>query len=765
MASHKKAGRATAQKRIAELRAEIRRHDYLYYVEARAELSDRDYDRLYSELLEIEKSFPDLVTTDSPTHRVGGAPVSSFAPVTHHVPMMSLDNTYACNELLDFDRRLKRLTDNATFTYVVEPKIDGVAIALRYEDGSLTVGSTRGDGVTGDDITANLRTVRSLPLRLFGDDPPQLIEVRGEAYIPKQDFANLVASQEEAGQQPFANPRNAAAGSLKQLDPKVVAARPLAAVLYGVLEARGTEYETQAEVLEALRALGFPIAPRYWVANSIKDVLETLAELESVRHDFPFEIDGGVVNVNERNLYDRLGTTAKSPRWAVAYKYEPEQAETVLRDIAVQVGRTGVLTPVAELGPVSLAGSTIRRATLHNEDDIRRKDIRIGDRVVVEKAGEVIPAVVRAVTDKRTGKERVFRMPRNCPACGTPAVRKRDEVALRCENLQCPAQIARLLGHFTSRAALDIEGIGGIVAERLVERDLVKHPLDMFVLRENQLAGLNLGTDAEPRVFGTKNAQRVLRALQKARSAPLAKWLFALGISRVGKTLASQIAEAHSDIQDLSTSELLRDLLLLDELQQRAKELNPRARKNQGCSAEDKACLQSQRDELQARILELGTKLTAAGLARPKQAKNDTSSAFVTSGVGCEAARQLVSFFGSPQGREILSRLRRLAICPGSAPRSAAATLAGMTFVLTGSLSSMTRSEAGGRIHALGGKVTDSVSRNTTYVVAGAEPGSKLVKARELAVEILSEDALLTLLGQDTPAAHATDQGELPLTS
>ena len=563
--------------------------------------------------------------------------------------------------------------------------------------------------------------------------------------MTRDGFAQLNRQQQDAGLAPFANPRNAAAGSLKQLDSRVVAQRPLSAILYSLGNTSGPGFETHVDLLRTFRTLGLPTVPRFWRLNGIQQVPAALDELLELRHSFPFEMDGAVLKVNQRALYERLGTTAKSPRWCVAFKYEPERAETVLRAITVQVGRTGVLTPVAELDPTSLAGSTIRRATLHNEDEIRRKDIRIGDHVAIEKAGEVIPAVVEVVREKRDGHETVFEMPANCPVCAAPVTRREGEVAVRCENLHCPAQSMRRLEYFAARNAMDIEGIGGIVAESLVESGLVREPLDLFDLKLDQLDTLNLGTEKERRVFGAKNGQKVLDALARARNAPLSDWLFALGIDRVGKTVAYRVAAVHHNLEDVAASPRLRDLLELLSKQDAARAANPRARENRDKSETEKAALREQVDRLQTDIARLGAHLTELGLVRPKTGKE---TEFVTTGIGPEVARQIVDYFASAPGQAILERLRCLQIDPqGEQGRTGpeSSPLAGKTFVLTGTLRSLSREEAGELIRRLGAKVSSSVSGKTDYVVFGDSPGSKLKKAESLGVETIAEEAFLLL--------------------
>ena len=541
-----------ARQEILSLRDQIRRHNHLYYVAAAPGISDRQYDRLYHRLEELERAHPDLVSPDSPTQRVGGEPLSGFTPVRHSVPMMSLSNTYSTDDLREFDKRVRKLLGTTSHSYVVEPKIDGVAISLIYKDGLLTLGSTRGDGVTGDDITANLRTIRSIPLRLLPATlVPDLLEVRGEVFMSRPGFAALNSTRHEAGEEPFANPRNAAAGSLKLFDSRVVAGRRLEAVFYAIVQPSHIAIETQAQLLEILRSFGLQTAPKYWECPAIDNVFDCLAELESVRRTFTFETDGAVIKVNERRLHDLLGATAKSPRWATAFKFEPERIETNLLDISVQVGRTGVLTPVAELEAVSIAGSVVRRATLHNIDEIERKDIRIGDRVIVEKAGDVIPAIVEVVAGARTGKERIFNMPDECPVCRGPVTRAENQVATRCENLQCPAQLKRWLRHFAARGAMDIEGLGDAIVEQLVDNRIVKSPADLYQLDREQLAGLERMADT--------SADKLLAGIAATRTRDFWRLIFALGIRHVGQRSAQTIEERFSHI-DLLMSASLEEL-------------------------------------------------------------------------------------------------------------------------------------------------------------------------------------------------------------
>ncbi len=662
------------QIRINELRDSIRRHNEQYYQKADPLIPDREYDALIQELNALEQAHPEFATEDSPTRTIGERPLDGFRTVQHAVPMLSLSNTYNKEELAAFDTRIRKQIPEADWSYTLEPKIDGIAVSLRYENGTLVLGTTRGDGRQGDDITANLMTIKRIPKTLSGNQTPDILEVRGEVFMPKNGFLELNTERETQGQALFANPRNAAAGSLKQLDPTIVATRPLDVIFYAVGEVKGLELNTHMELLDTLGTFGLPINPRCWHCNDIASVMTALDELEQLRHEFPFEMDGGVIKVNERKWYEELGYTAKSPRWAVAFKYEPEQAETTLLDITVQVGRTGILTPVAELEPVKVAGSTIQRATLHNEDEIRRKDIRIGDRVVVEKAGDVIPAIVRVNTSARTGKERLFEMPTICPQCGGPVVRREGEVALRCENLQCPAQLKQWIRHFAGRGAMDIEGLGETLVDKLVDTGKIRSPADLFSLTVEDLSSLER--------MGDKSAQRVLQGVEAARSRDMWRLIFALGIRHVGARSAQSLEEHFPSMDDLM----------------------------------------------------------AAG--------PDTLEAIPD--VGPVVAKSIHSFFAEPRNQSIIEALReknvnmqRLSTPVSEGP------LKGKSFVLTGTLNQWTRDEAAEKIRALGGSISASVSKKTSYVVAGEKAGSKYDKAVKLGVTILDEESFKALLSQE----------------
>ena len=568
-----------AKARHAQLVEEIRRHDHAYYVLAQPTISDRDYDRLYHELLDLEKQFPQLVTPDSPTQRVSGQPLKEFKQVQHLQPMLSLDNTYSQEDVRDFVNRVQKLLPDEKLEWIVEPKIDGVAINLRYEQGVFTCGSTRGDGTTGDDITANLKTIRSIPARLQsgtgsgrasvpaspnsretpGDQgsrgrlpsPPAVLEVRGEVYLTKAGFEKLNAERKAAGEEEFANPRNAAAGSLKQLDPRIVAKRPLDIVVYGLGQIEGAPQQPQQhdQMLAWLKALGFKTPDRTWHCRSADELVAAIEQLDVVRHKFAYETDGAVIKLNSFAQRDIAGFTSKAPRWSIAYKYAAEQAETLLKGITVQVGRTGALTPVAELEPVFLAGSTISRATLHNEDYIRQKDIRIGDTVKIEKAGEVIPAVVDVVLARRTGKEASFRFPAQCPECGSkvsraPGIVEGDEgVVWRCLNPDCPAQVRGRLEHWCARGAMDIEGGGEVLVRQLVQTGLVRDVADLYSLKLAEVAGLER--------MGEKSARNFLDGVQASKQRDLWRLLFGLGILHVGAGVAKALGRGFAALDDV----------------------------------------------------------------------------------------------------------------------------------------------------------------------------------------------------------------------
>jgi len=532
-----------AKKRIAALRKKISRHNYKYYVENAPEISDAEYDRLYRELEGLEKKFPELITADSPTQRVGGEPLKEFKPYRHEVPMLSMDNTYSEEDLREFEKRNRRILPEAEFNYTVELKIDGVSIALVYEKGNLKAGATRGDGMTGDDITSNIRTVRSVPLKLKSKKIPDRLEVRGEIYIDKKRFETINRDQEEKGKMVYANPRNLAAGSLKQLDSRITASRRLDSWIYSSPFPEALGSGSQFELLEKLKELGFRIDPHRKLCSTMDEVIEYCRLWQTKKQELDYVVDGMVVKVDSFELQKELGETSKAPRWQIAYKFPAEQRRTILEDIKVQVGRLGTLTPVAVLKPVHLSGTVVKRASLHNQDEIDRKDIRIGDTVLVEKAGEIIPQVVGVVKKKRTGKEKKFKLPSVCPACGGPVVRPPGEVAFRCENISCPAQIKERLRHFASRSALDIETLGPKLIEQLVDRGLVKSPADLYSLERQDLLGLER--------MAEKSADNLLGAIEESKNRSFDRLLFALGIRHVGRTAGRILARNYGSLGQL----------------------------------------------------------------------------------------------------------------------------------------------------------------------------------------------------------------------
>lgn len=772
---------ADAKKRHRELSAEIHRHDHAYYVEGRPLITDHEYDRLFSELQRLEQEFPNLITPESPTQRVGGAPSEKFARVRHLVPMQSLDKVDAAEhpsgaeepdhdkrnrlrdentlaELRAFDKTIRKHLGRDKVQYIIEPKVDGVSIGVHYRHGKLSLGVTRGDGAEGDDITANLRTVRAIPFELRIKTPPALLEVRGEAYMAIHEFEVINKKLVAEGGKPFPNARNATAGTLKQLDPKLVAKRPIRAVFYATGAVDGIEFNTHSEMLETLARFGLPTQKLWWVCDGIDEVLAVYVdkvvahynEEKDLRRQLPYEIDGIVLKVNTLADWARIPGRSRAPGYAIVHKPVPwiTPAETLLKAITVQVGRTGVLTPVAELEPVFVQGSTISRATLHNEDEIRRKDIRIGDTVVIRKAGMVIPEVTEVVKTKRPAGAKEFdlftHVGGKCPACGGPIAKEKmsggeaDEVAWRCQNIAgCPAQLMRRVEYFAQRRALDVESLGGIVAEKLVERGLVKEPLDLFDLKLEQLGKMNLGTADEPRVLGDKNATKILEALQRAKTAPLSRWIFALAISDVGEATAKQLAATHESLEDLDGSQVLRDIRDLGAKENERSEISPRSRRNPPKTDAEKARREERDTRLKEEIAAIESRLAAGGLkARMPE-------------VGPVAARSVLDYFGCAAGKHVLARIRELGIAPRGEKVNVAAqpagAFAGKTFVLTGTLPTMTRDEATAKIEAAGGKVTGTVSRKTDFVLAGADAGSKLEKARELGIKILEETEFFKL--------------------
>ena len=667
--------RADASQRLAELREQIHRHDYLYYVEARPEIADAAYDGLVRELRDLEAQYPELVTPDSPTQRVAGAPTDVFKPVDHLAAMLSLDNATTVDQLREFEARIGRALPGAAFRYVCEPKIDGLGIALVYAHGRLVRGATRGDGRVGEEVTANLRTIRSLPVALRGPLAQAAeLEVRGEVFMPRREFEALNRGLEESGEATFANPRNAAAGAVRQKDPRITARRPLDIFVYHLSHAEQHGLASHWDSLQALRAAGFKTNPRTERCESLDAIADYCGRLEAERDALGYDADGAVVKVDALDHQRRLGSTTHHPRWAIAFKFAARQATTTVQTIEVGVGKTGILTPVASLAPVELAGVTIRNVSLHNEDEIRRKDVRVGDTVLIERAGDVIPYVVQVVTSKRPDGTEPYRFPEACPACGGTAFRPDGEAYWRCMNSACPAQLKERLRHFGSRRAMDIEHLGEAVIEQLVDRGMVKHFADLYRLTADQLAELDR--------LAEKSAQNLVDAIHASRDRGLARLLNALGIRLVGERVAQLLASRFGGLQRIAD----------------------------------------------ASVQELA----------------------VVHGIGPSIAESVSAFFADASNRDLLGQLEALGVRTDEpdAAIDGPQPLEGKTFVLTGTLPSLTREAARDLIVRLGGRVTSTVSKKTSYVVAGDAPGSKVDDARRLGVALIDEAGLLAMTGR-----------------
>lgn len=657
--------------RIKELREVINYHNHKYYVEDKPEIDDFEYDALYRELENLESERPDLVTADSPTQRVGGKPLEGFEKVYHTVQMQSLADVFSEEELLAFDARVREGVGDA-IEYVVEKKIDGLSVSLVYENGVFVRGATRGDGLVGEDVTQNLKTVKSIPMTL--KEPIPLIEVRGEVFISKKDFIKLNEEQENAGQQVFANPRNAAAGSLRQLDSKITAGRKLDIFVFNIQRIEGKSFATHSEALEYMRYLGFKVSPGYSLCSNISEAMDIINSIGEQRGDIPFEIDGAVVKVNSLRQREFLGSTTKTPRWAAAFKYPAERKETVIKEIWVNVGRTGVLTPNAVLEPVRLAGTTVGKATLHNMDYIREKDIRIGDTVIVQKAGDIIPEVVEVVFSKRSGSEKEFAMPGACPECGAEVIREEGEAAYRCRGIECPAQLFRSIVHFASRDAMNIDGLGPAIIEALLGKGFIKGIADLYFLhnRKDELIALER--------MGKKSVENLLNSIEKSKGNNIDRLIFGFGIRHIGLRAAQLLSENFEGIDEIT-----------------------------GASVEDVW-----------NIPEFGEIM----------------------------ARSVVEFFHHPQTVDTLDKLRDAGVNLKSTGKKVLkdTRFEGMTFVLTGTLPTYSRNEAGKIIESFGGKVSGSVSKKTTYVLAGEDAGSKLDKAVKLGIQVIDEQEFEKML-------------------
>lgn len=654
-----------AKQKIEELRTVLEELNYQYYVLDSPTVEDFEYDRMLHELMDLEEQFPEFKSDDSPTVRVGGMALNTFESVPHTVPMGSLRDVFDTAELYAFDEKVRETIANPV--YVVEPKIDGLSVSLEYADSKFVRGSTRGDGMVGEDVTQNLKTVPSIPMRLRR--PLPFLEVRGEVYMPRHNFEKLVALQELNEEQPFKNPRNAAAGSLRQKDPKITAKRRLDIFVFNVQQIEGIEITNHYDSLVLLSELGFKVIPSFQKFDNIEDAVKEVEHIGSMRGKYPFDIDGAVIKINDFAQREQLGSTAKYPRWAVAFKYPPEEKETVLKEIQVKVGRTGVLTPTAVFDPIQLAGTTVSRAVLHNQDFIDEKAIGIGDTIVVRKAGDIIPEVVTVA--RHCEYSQVYQIPRICPSCGSRVVREEDEAALRCINPECPAQLLRMIIHFASRDAMDIEGLGPALIQSLIDQKLIQSASDLYFLQKEDVKNLER--------MGEKSAQNLMDAIEKSKQAGLARLLFGFGIRNIGQKAADLVAQRFHTLDAVMSA-----------------------------TAEEVASID---------------------------------------GFGMIMAESLVDFFSLEGTREMVERLKSAGVFMENTKIISDTRLEGSTFVLTGTLSQMTRNEAKAAIEKLGGKVSSSVSKKTTYVVAGEEAGSKLTKAQQLGTTILSEQEFLEMLG------------------
>lgn len=752
-------------KNIKKLTLELQRHNSLYYDDATPEISDAEFDTLLNQLKALETRYPEFAEQASPTKRVGGAPLDAFTQIQHTRPMLSIEDIHelkpeelqsrktiepdirSTHNLIEWYQRIEKALGKGNFTLAIEPKIDGVAIALNYQNGSLKYAATRGDGATGDDVTQNILTINSIPKKL--SNAPESFEVRGEIFMPNVEFAKLNEGQIEKGEPAFKNPRNATAGTVKQLDSKLVATRPLDCIFHSFGDISSLPFDTMEGFQDTLSQHNLKRSRWYRIVNSLNETITAVEQLNIDRHSLPYATDGAVIKINELNLHEQIGYTSKYPKWACAFKYLPEQAETTLEKITIQVGRTGVLTPVAELTPVEVSGTTVSRATLHNEEEIQRKDIRIGDRVIIEKAGEIIPAVVKVLTEQRSADSRPFDLFEyvngKCPSCKGPIHQSEGLVAWRCDNFQCPAQAVTRIKHFTQRKALDIEGIGESVAQKLIEKQLIKTPLDLFRLNEETLADLMLDPAesasgeiiSKERRFGEKRAQKALESLNKAKTeVPLAKWLFGMGIPHIGETSAKELSRLHLSIFDIPHSDLIETIYAIAEFEKERKRVSPANKKYPPKTKEEREERKALHDEIKAQKEVLIQQIAEYNI------KAD---------LGPVAVESILSYFRSTTGQHVLHTLKELEINPLSSNYALHTTdqptspISGKTFVITGILS-QSRDHFKDLIEQAGGNVTGSVSKKTDYLLAGEKAGSKRTKAESLGVQILDEATLLELL-------------------
>ena len=743
---------------IETLREQLRYHNHRYYVLDDPEIPDAEYDRLFRELQALEAEHPELVTADSPTQRVGAAPLEGFESVRHEMPMLSLDNAFDDSEVREFERRIgDRLKSSGEIAYTAEPKLDGLAISLLYEEGVLVRAATRGDGTTGEEVTQNVRTIQAVPLKLMGEEWPRRLEVRGEVFMTKAGFEALNEQARLKEEKTFANPRNAAAGSLRQLDPRITATRPLTLYCYGLGIMEGIEpAATHSENLERIKGWGLPVCPELKVVDGAAGCLDYYREIGERRDALPYEIDGVVYKVDRLDLQQQLGFVARAPRWAIAHKFPAQEELTVVNAIEVQVGRTGALTPVARLEPVSVGGVTVTNATLHNADELARKDVRVGDTVSVRRAGDVIPEVVGVVLDRRPEGAEPYAFPTECPECGSPVVKPEGEAATRCTGgLFCPAQRKNAIKHFASRRAMDIEGLGDKLVEQLVDEGLIENAADLFDLKEKRDELIALERMAE------KSADNLLAALEKCKERPFARVVFALGIPGIGEEMARVLAEHFRSVEKLRSAQLTDFVQsggikgigrkgaegLVDHLAEHP-ELTYEGDYFAAFLADLK--IRGINSRTSEAIVERYPTLEALRGASADDLEN--AKRVKVPGFAEISAGNVVTFFGQQHNLEVIERLAAAGVCMEEEERvdaeAAAPSLAGKTFVLTGTLSKMGRSEAKAKLQALGAKVTGSVSKKTDAVVAGSDAGSKLAKAQALGIEILDEDALLKLLGE-----------------
>lgn len=668
---------------VKKLRQEINYHSYLYNTLDQPEISDYKYDQLYKRLKELEAQFPELITPDSPTQRVGNKVSEKFRKVRHPAPILSLANGFGPQETLDWYERIAKLDPRVQTTdFILEPKLDGLTVVLHYENGLLVLGATRGDGTVGEDISENIKTIASVPLRIplkTNPPAPEKITFRGEVFITKSDFEILNKENEEKGLKAYLNPRNTAAGSLRQLDPAITASRPLKLFLYQIVESSDSIPASQEAILEYIAAFGLPVNPTHWKAESIQDAIEICQEQGQKRHSWDYDADGIVIKVNDQSLFEDLGVVGKDPRGALAYKYPGQEVETTILEIQVNVGRTGVLTPLAILEPVNIGGVIVKQATLHNFDFIEEKDIRVGDRVLVKRAGEVIPYIIASLPEKRTGTQQVYTPPETCPSCGAPVEKDPEMVAWYCINSSCPAQLSRNIEHFVSRSAMDIVGLGGQIVQQLVEAGLIKCAADLYSLEVSDLVGLEK--------FGPKKAQNLVDAIQASKSQSLARLITALGIRGVGEVAAEKLAASYQNLDQLSAANT-------EDLQE-------------------------------------------------------------IEGVGQIMAEDIISWFTESDNKQLLQKFKKAGLWPESAPIQVSENqnLSGLSFVITGTLPNLTRDEAEKLIKKNGGKVVSSVSKKTSYLLLGENPGSKYTKALELGIPILDEDSLHELIAKSRPPA------------